>query len=209
MSGLEEEEDRSAFPASSRPPIKSYWIKDPPLFSNEPGPSDTKRRSESPISSRLSMKSDRSKGKLPDFSNEPGPSNTKKNKRSHVSVEEQPVLLYCFVSGRPEGSSLYQLWTLVLQTVHQLILGPVCFIRRLLLSPVWKKDPEPELDCRQPVRPAVYKVRLNICLLLSSTDVGLQEVLDEHKISLRRRCERVTEGSDEAGSETLPQQDLH
>ncbi|KAM7415285.1 hypothetical protein PAMA_019894 [Pampus argenteus] len=32
---------------------------------------------------------------------------------------------------------------------------------------------------------------------------GLQEVLDEHKISLRRRCERVTEGTDEAGSETL------
>ncbi|KAL4006298.1 microtubule-associated protein 1 [Sarotherodon galilaeus] len=35
------------------------------------------------------------------------------------------------------------------------------------------------------------------------TDVGLQEVLDEHKISLRRRCERVTEGSDETGSRTL------
>ncbi|CAI5657524.1 unnamed protein product [Oreochromis niloticus] len=34
-------------------------------------------------------------------------------------------------------------------------------------------------------------------------DVGLQEVLDEHKISLRRRCERVTEGSDETGSRTL------
>ncbi|CAI5677538.1 unnamed protein product [Oreochromis niloticus] len=33
--------------------------------------------------------------------------------------------------------------------------------------------------------------------------VGLQEVLDEHKISLRRRCERVTEGSDETGSRTL------
>uniref|UniRef100_A0AAZ1X972 NACHT domain-containing protein n=2 Tax=Oreochromis aureus TaxID=47969 RepID=A0AAZ1X972_OREAU len=29
------------------------------------------------------------------------------------------------------------------------------------------------------------------------------EVLDEHKISLRRRCERVTEGSDETGSRTL------
>ncbi|KAL4006225.1 NACHT, LRR and PYD domains-containing protein 12 [Sarotherodon galilaeus] len=42
--------------------------------------------------------------------------------------------------------------------------------------------------------------------LLSSllfSDVGLQEVLDEHKISLRRRCERVTEGSDETGSRTL------
>ncbi|KAL4009263.1 hypothetical protein ACER0C_003115 [Sarotherodon galilaeus] len=35
------------------------------------------------------------------------------------------------------------------------------------------------------------------------TDVGLQEVLGEHKNSLRRRCERVTEGSDETGSRTL------
>ncbi|XP_033979570.1 NACHT, LRR and PYD domains-containing protein 12-like [Trematomus bernacchii] len=32
-------------------------------------------------------------------------------------------------------------------------------------------------------------------------DSGLQEVLDEHRLSLRRRCERVTEGTDE--SETL------
>ncbi|KAG7514016.1 NACHT, LRR and PYD domains-containing 12-like [Solea senegalensis] len=35
------------------------------------------------------------------------------------------------------------------------------------------------------------------------TDVGLQEVLDEHKISLRRRFEHVTEGTDERGSRTL------
>ncbi|CAI5677374.1 unnamed protein product [Oreochromis niloticus] len=35
------------------------------------------------------------------------------------------------------------------------------------------------------------------------SDVGLQEVLDELKISLRRRCERVTEGSDETGIRTL------
>ncbi|XP_035985854.1 NLR family CARD domain-containing protein 3-like [Fundulus heteroclitus] len=34
-------------------------------------------------------------------------------------------------------------------------------------------------------------------------DVGLQEIQEEHKISLRRRCERVTEGSDEPGSRTL------
>ncbi|XP_036977767.1 NLR family CARD domain-containing protein 3-like [Acanthopagrus latus] len=32
-------------------------------------------------------------------------------------------------------------------------------------------------------------------------NVGLQEVLDEHKISLRRRCEHVTEGSDGTGSD--------
>ncbi|XP_074483961.1 LOW QUALITY PROTEIN: uncharacterized protein LOC141763289 [Sebastes fasciatus] len=35
------------------------------------------------------------------------------------------------------------------------------------------------------------------------TDTGLQEVVDEHKISLRRRCECVTEGTDETGSGTL------
>ncbi|KAG7514017.1 NACHT, LRR and PYD domains-containing protein 12-like isoform X1 [Solea senegalensis] len=34
-------------------------------------------------------------------------------------------------------------------------------------------------------------------------NVGLQEVLDEHKISLRRRFEHVTEGTDERGSRTL------
>ncbi|XP_044039819.1 NLR family CARD domain-containing protein 3-like isoform X2 [Siniperca chuatsi] len=37
----------------------------------------------------------------------------------------------------------------------------------------------------------------------TSTVGSLQKVLDEHKISLKRRCERVTEGSDETGSGTL------
>ncbi|XP_041642884.1 NACHT, LRR and PYD domains-containing protein 12 [Cheilinus undulatus] len=32
---------------------------------------------------------------------------------------------------------------------------------------------------------------------------GLQEVIGEHKMSLKRRCEHVTEGSDEKGSRTL------
>ncbi|XP_051815443.1 NACHT, LRR and PYD domains-containing protein 14-like isoform X2 [Acanthochromis polyacanthus] len=35
-------------------------------------------------------------------------------------------------------------------------------------------------------------------------NVDLQEVLQEHKMSLRRRCEHVTEGSDEPGGGTLP-----
>ncbi|XP_074549433.1 uncharacterized protein LOC141807369 isoform X3 [Halichoeres trimaculatus] len=34
-------------------------------------------------------------------------------------------------------------------------------------------------------------------------DGGLQEVIDEQKISLRKRCERVTEGIDETGSRTF------
>ncbi|XP_061576047.1 protein NLRC3-like [Cololabis saira] len=33
-------------------------------------------------------------------------------------------------------------------------------------------------------------------------DAGLQQVLDEHKTSLRSRCEHVTEGTDETGSRT-------
>ncbi|XP_070403937.1 NLR family CARD domain-containing protein 3, partial [Nothobranchius furzeri] len=37
----------------------------------------------------------------------------------------------------------------------------------------------------------------------SGPDVGLQEVLEEHQLSLRRRCEHVTEGRDEPGSRTL------
>ncbi|XP_039904291.1 protein NLRC3-like [Simochromis diagramma] len=45
--------------------------------------------------------------------------------------------------------------------------------------------------------------RLNALVSLSRSDAVLQEVLDEHKISLRRRCERVTEGTDETGSRTV------
>ncbi|XP_042265113.1 protein NLRC3-like [Thunnus maccoyii] len=89
----------------------------------------------------------------------------------------------------PEGSGLYQLWTLVLQTVHHLILGPVCFIRRLFLSSVWKKIQNKTWTADKQSG--------------QHSDSGLQEVLDEHKISLRRRCECVTEGTDEAGSEIL------
>ncbi|XP_061575930.1 NACHT, LRR and PYD domains-containing protein 14-like isoform X1 [Cololabis saira] len=37
----------------------------------------------------------------------------------------------------------------------------------------------------------------------SPQDAGLQQVLDEHKTSLRRRCEHVTEGTNETGSRTL------
>ncbi|KAI3354924.1 hypothetical protein L3Q82_004723 [Scortum barcoo] len=58
--------------------------------------------------------------------------------------------------------------------------------------PSVEKDPEPRAGLQTASQTSSVQ-----------TDVGLQEVLDEHKISLRRRCKRVTEGSDEAGSETL------
>ncbi|KAI4789967.1 hypothetical protein KUCAC02_034916, partial [Chaenocephalus aceratus] len=76
MSGLkDEEEDTSS--VSSCLSLKSDWSKDWPVaFSNEPGPSDTKQRAESPVPSCLSLKSDWSKDWPVAFSNEPGPSDT-------------------------------------------------------------------------------------------------------------------------------------
>ncbi|MEQ2252681.1 hypothetical protein ILYODFUR_024346 [Ilyodon furcidens] len=64
---------------------------------------------------------------------------------SQTEEEEQRLcggaaVLLCFVSEGPDGSGLYQLWTLVLQAVHQVTLGPVYSTRALLLPPVWEKS---------------------------------------------------------------------
>ncbi|XP_041670610.1 NACHT, LRR and PYD domains-containing protein 12-like [Cheilinus undulatus] len=73
--------------------------------------------------------------------------------------------------------------------------------------PSVEKDPGEDMDWRRPIRPVLNK-SCNLAAKMYDEAVlsvrgGLQEVLDEHKISLRRRCERVTEGTDEAGSRTL------
>ncbi|XP_044032096.1 protein NLRC3-like isoform X2 [Siniperca chuatsi] len=185
---VEEEEDRAESPGSS-----SYEDL-PPDFSNESGPSDTKvesnrQRAESPGSSCLSMKSDRSKGKPPNFSNEPGPSDTKDRKRSPVSMEEQPscCALCQDVLKDPVSTSCGH-W----------------FCRRCITS-YWDQSASsgdsscPQCGKRSRTRPGLQTARQSSTVQNS----GLQEVLDEHKISLKRRCEHVTEGSDETGSGTL------
>ncbi|XP_044069838.1 NACHT, LRR and PYD domains-containing protein 12-like isoform X2 [Siniperca chuatsi] len=160
---VEEEEDRAESPGSSCLSMKRGQSKaDPPGFSDEPGPSDTKvesnrQRAESPGSSCLSLKSDRSKGFLPDFSNEPGPSDTKL------------CVLHCITSYWDQSASSGD---------------SSC----------------PQCGERSRTRPGLQTARQTRTVQMSG---GLQEVLDEHKISLRRRCERVTEGSDETGSGTL------
>ncbi|XP_049444943.1 NACHT, LRR and PYD domains-containing protein 12-like isoform X2 [Epinephelus fuscoguttatus] len=193
MSDLEEEEDRSDSPVSSCLSLKSDWSKGrlPPDFSNEPGPSDTKQRSESPVSSCLSLKSDRSKGKPPEFSNEPGPSDTKeKKKRSHVSVEEQPscCVLCQDVLKDPVSTSCGH-W----------------FCRQCITSHWDQSASSGDSSCPQCGKRSRTRAGLQTAsqTITVQRDSGLQEVLDEHKISLRRRCEHVTEGSDETGSETL------
>ncbi|XP_047423781.1 NACHT, LRR and PYD domains-containing protein 12-like isoform X2 [Mugil cephalus] len=174
---LEGEEDKEESTVSSCVSMKSDWSKDkPPDFSKEPGPSDTKvRRAESTVSSCLSMKSDWSKDKPPDFSKEAAPSDTKERKRSHVSVEEQlSCCALCQDILKDPVSTSCGHW----------------FCRQCITSYWDQSDSSGHSSCPH-------------CGERSRTNVGLQEVLYEHKISLRKRCERVTEGTDVRGRGTL------
>uniref|UniRef100_A0A8D3BVJ6 Uncharacterized protein n=1 Tax=Scophthalmus maximus TaxID=52904 RepID=A0A8D3BVJ6_SCOMX len=182
MSDLEEDEDRTESPVSSCVSMKSDRSKDePPDFSPEPGPSHSEQRSEFPVSSCVSMKSDRSKGRPPNFSREPGPSHSEE-KRSHVSEEKLPS---CCASCQD-----------VLKDPVSTRCGH--WLCRRCITSYWDQSGSPgESSCPQ------CGQRSRTGLGAQTADRGLQQVLDEHKISLRRRCERVTEGSDERGSETL------
>uniref|UniRef100_UPI0037E900B6 NLR family CARD domain-containing protein 3-like n=1 Tax=Semicossyphus pulcher TaxID=241346 RepID=UPI0037E900B6 len=198
--------------------LKSDRSNDEPLnFSNEPGPSDTKliscqpprqmsarsraelmcersrvqpnrQRAESAVSSCLSLKSDRSKDDPPEFSNEPGPSDTKEKKRSHVSVEEQPsCCAVCQDVLKDPVSTSCGHW----------------FCRQCLPSYWDRSGSSGDSSCPQCGKRSRTTPGLQTASQTSTFQSGLQEVLDQHKISLRTRCERVTEGSDETGSGTL------
>ncbi|XP_070783886.1 NACHT, LRR and PYD domains-containing protein 12-like [Enoplosus armatus] len=192
---VEEEEDRAESAGSSCLSMKSDRSKGlPPDFSHEPGPSDTqvqynRQRAESAGSSCLSMKTDRSKGLPPDFSHEPGPSDTQERKRRHVPVEEQPscCALCQDVLKDPVSTSCGH-W----------------FCRRCITSYWDQSASSGDSSCPQCGERSRTRSGLQTASQTSTVhmDAGLQEVLDEHKISLRRRCERVTEGSDETGSGT-------
>ncbi|XP_033477540.2 NLR family CARD domain-containing protein 3-like [Epinephelus lanceolatus] len=199
---------RAESPVSSCLSMKSDRSMDRPItFSNEPAPSDTKshwrqfqlQRAESPVSSCLSMKSDRSMDRPITFSNEPAPSDTKshwrqfqleKKKRSRVSGEEQPsCCALCQDVLKDPVSTNYGHW-----------------FARLCITSHWDQSASsgdsscPQCGKRSRTRAGLPTASQTITV---QRDSGRQEVLDEHKISLRRRCEHVTEGSDETGSETL------
>ncbi|XP_036935926.1 protein NLRC3-like isoform X2 [Acanthopagrus latus] len=190
---------RAESPVSSCQSLKSDWSRDePPAFRKEPGPSGTKiqytrQRAESPVSSCQSQKSDWSRDEPPAFSTEPGPT-TKEKKRRHVSVEEQPSCcsLCQDVLKDPVSTSCGH-W----------------FCRQCITS-YWDQSASsgdstcPQCGERSRTRAGLQTVSQTNT---APTDSVLQEALDEHKISLRRRCEHVTEGSetgsDETGSGTL------
>ncbi|XP_051794022.1 NACHT, LRR and PYD domains-containing protein 12-like [Acanthochromis polyacanthus] len=127
------------------------------------------------------MKSDRSKDIYPpNFSKEPEPSDTKVMKRRGVCVEEQPsCCARCQDVLKDPVSSSCGHW----------------FCRQCISSYWDQSAPSGHSSCPQ----CGERSRSSSC----GQSVGLQEVLQEHKMSLRRRCEHVTEGSDEAGGGTL------
>ncbi|KAM9358440.1 NACHT, LRR and PYD domains-containing protein 3-like [Symphorus nematophorus] len=138
-------------------------------------------RAESSVSSCPSLKSDRSKDHPPYFSDEPGPSDTKGRKRSPVSVDERPS---CCV---------------LCQDVLKDPVSTSCghWFCRQCISSYWDQcGPSGDSSCPQCGKP-------------SRTTAGLQSASqssteqNKHKLSLRRRCEHVAEGTEETGSEIL------
>ncbi|KAM8740003.1 NACHT, LRR and PYD domains-containing protein 12-like [Acanthopagrus schlegelii] len=148
-----------------------------------------------------SMKSDRSKHEPINFSPEPGPSDTKvqsRRRRAEPAGSICPSMKSDQSKGDPINFSSEPgpsdtkekkqptccVWC---QDVLKDPVSTSCghwFCRRCITS-YWDQSASPgDSSCPQ-----------------CGVNVGLQEVLDEHKISLRRRCERVTEGSDETGSD--------
>ncbi|XP_051255225.1 NACHT, LRR and PYD domains-containing protein 12-like isoform X31 [Dicentrarchus labrax] len=186
---VEEEEDRAESVVSSCLSMKSDRSMNPPLFfSDGPGPSDFKvqsnrHRAESVVSSCLSMKSDRSMNPPLFFSDGPGPSDFKERKRSLVPVDEQ---LSCCA---------------LCQDVHKDPVSTSCghWFCRQCISSYWDQSGSPgDASCPQCGKRPRRRPGLQTAM-----NGGLQEVLDEHKISLKTRCEHVTEGTDETGCETL------
>ncbi|XP_058474678.1 protein NLRC3-like isoform X2 [Solea solea] len=137
-------------------------------------------RAESPGPSGLSVKSDQSMGKPLHFSHEPGASETKD--QFAVSVDEQ--------------TSRCPLCQDVLK--HPIFTSCGHRFCKRCISSYWDQSGPPGDSCCPQCgqRPRTGHGPQSI-------HVGLQKVLDEHKISLRRRFEHVTEGTEGTGSRTL------
>ncbi|XP_039464306.1 protein NLRC3-like [Oreochromis aureus] len=167
--------------------LKSDWSKDG-YIDFKVSAAKRGQRSQSAGFSCPSVRSNWSKHSNPGFSAEPGP--TRERKRSGVCEEVQ---LSCCA---------------LCQDVLKDPVSTSCghWFCRQCISLYWDQSASsgdsscPQCGERSRTRAGLQTASQSSCV---QTDVGLQEVLDEHKISLRRRCERVTEGSDETGSRTL------
>ncbi|XP_028288950.1 NLR family CARD domain-containing protein 3-like isoform X6 [Parambassis ranga] len=229
--GAEEEEGRAGPQGSICESLKSDWSKDhPPDFSAEPGPFSPRHRG--PGSTCESMKSGHSRFEPPDFSAEPGPFNPQprgpgsicesmKSDRSkdyppNFSAEPGPFN----PRHRGPGSTCESMrsdWSKGRPPEFSAEPGPFSPRHRgpgstcESMKSDWSKE-EPLYFSAEPgpFNPKERK-RSDVCedeqlprsRQRHGQDVGLQQVLEEHKVSLKRRCEHVTEGTDETGSGTL------
>ncbi|XP_035981468.1 NLR family CARD domain-containing protein 3 isoform X2 [Fundulus heteroclitus] len=181
---------------SSFPSMRSDGSKGhSPNFSSELGLPDTEgqhyRQKTDPRRSTFpSMRSDGSKGHSPNFSSELRLPDTEWRKMRSVCVEEQ---LSCCA---------------MCQKVLTDPISTSCghrFCRPCIISYWVQSAPSKSFSCPQcgeRSRTGAGRLPANQSSYAPG-DVGLQEILEEHKISLRRKCECVTEGSDETGSRSL------
>ncbi|XP_033937638.1 protein NLRC3-like isoform X2 [Pseudochaenichthys georgianus] len=175
MRDLDDEEEEDTTSVSRKPPDLSKTL----------GASDTRRRAEPPAPSCLSLKSDWSMAGPLYFSPGPGPPDTEGKRKSGVPVEQSSCALCQDVLKDPVSTSCGH-W----------------FCRQCIAS-YWEQQPPPGDPCC-PQCGERSRTRAGLQTASQTRTVrkrGLQEVLDEHRLSLRRRCERVTEGTDQ--SETL------
>uniref|UniRef100_A0AAZ1XS28 NACHT domain-containing protein n=1 Tax=Oreochromis aureus TaxID=47969 RepID=A0AAZ1XS28_OREAU len=213
MSDLAEEEDRSCPPLKRNHPKHHPWA-----LSDHPGAWDLKQRAASPGSDCLSMKSDISRDAPPDLRNQPGPSHTEGGQ--HRQRAESPVsdclsmksdssrkdLLY--FSNKPGRSHTKQ---------RAASPGSDCLSMKSDISrdapPDLRNQPGPShteqcfTSCRDWSASSKLSswdhsgttagVQTASQSSLIPIDGGLQKVLDDHKLILKRTCERVTEGTHE------------
>ncbi|XP_029955011.1 protein NLRC3-like isoform X2 [Salarias fasciatus] len=224
---MDEEEDSDLLS------LRSDWSKErSPFFNGDPKPSDIRRSSNSAGSDLLSLRSDWSKERPPFFNGDPKPSDTRLTDVQEMSMDEEEEgaesegsdLLSLrsdwskerppFFNGdpKPSGSRLPEVQEMSVSMDEEedsdlLSLRsdwskerPPFFngdpkisdIRKRKRSITAEEQQQPSPTWRQDARKdQVY------------SSFGLEKVLDEHKRSVRRRCERVTEGSDESGGGIL------
>uniref|UniRef100_A0A671VRV6 NACHT domain-containing protein n=1 Tax=Sparus aurata TaxID=8175 RepID=A0A671VRV6_SPAAU len=171
----EEELDRAQPLGSICPSMKSDQSNDlPPAFSTEPGPSDTK------------VQSSRQRAEPPGSICPSMKSDCSKAEPLTFSTEPGPS----DTKERKRSHVSVKKQPTCCVWCQDVLKDPVptsCghwFCRRCITS-YWDQSASPgDSSCPQ-----------------CGVNVGLQEVLDEHKISLRRRCERVTEKRDGTGSD--------
>ncbi|XP_035981433.1 NACHT, LRR and PYD domains-containing protein 12-like [Fundulus heteroclitus] len=151
-------------------------------------------RAEPSGSSCPSMKSDRSKGEPIYFSNQPGPLDTEWRIMRSVCVEEQ---LSCCAMCQNDLTD-----PVSTSCGHRFCRPCMSYWVQSALS---GRSTCPQCGKRPGTEVGLLTANQRSCApgIFASADAGLQEILEEHKISLRRRCECVTEGSDEPGSRTL------